>query len=323
MSSAFHSLTLGSNTRRKAPNAPAHGQRDAKRQKIKTTVKETTSAHAADKERALPPDLDFFGTSKASSSKRPDQPVNDQDSDEDASEASGSGGSSSSDDDDDEDEDEPAPPPQKITISAPTARLLPSSFHSFLELLSHPLPARPLTEHTRKLLARNLRRHGMRTMWGVQGATSGAMLGLGLGRDESVDVVCVAPTGSGKTLAYLLPMLMQLGRPARSLRADGVEEGQGIRSIVVLPTHELATQIYQEALKLAMPSRGRAEGKGKGKGKGKEDHWRIIMLEKSTEAAVISSASSSDEGALGIDVLVTTPERLHALVEAEKVALER
>lgn len=321
MSSAFHALTLGSFTRRKAPAIQTQAQRSAKRQRH-------TSGPAHDQnapeDRALPADLDFFGTGggKASSSKMSGGDLKQavQGSSDDESDSADPDSDSEEDDEDDE-EDAPAPPAQKITISSPSPRSLPSSFHSFLELLSQPLPRRPIGEATRRTLARNLKRHGMRTMWGVQGATSGALLGLGLEKKAaSVDVVCVAPTGSGKTLAYLLPLIMQLGRPARSLLADSEssEEGHGIRAIVILPTHELATQIYQEAVKLTMPPSG-------SKGKGKEEQWRIIMLEKSTEAAVVASAPTTEDGerVLGIDILVSTPERLHALVEGEKIRLGR
>ena len=49
------------------------------------------------------------------------------------------------------------------------------------------------------------------------------------------DVIAVAQTGTGKTAAYLLPVLSLLG--------DYSRRGDGIRCIVMVPTHELAKQI--------------------------------------------------------------------------------
>ncbi|MDE6643034.1 MAG: DEAD/DEAH box helicase [Muribaculaceae bacterium] len=49
------------------------------------------------------------------------------------------------------------------------------------------------------------------------------------------DVIAVAQTGTGKTAAYLLPVLSLLG--------DIPRRGDGIRCIVMVPTHELAKQI--------------------------------------------------------------------------------
>jgi len=148
-------------------------------------------------------------------------------------------------------------------------------------------------------------------------------------------MLVVAPTGSGKTLSYLLPLILKLGIPARRLSiasSDADEDGTGIRSIVLLPTHELATQIYNEILKLVTPTRSASHaGKDDTHKLKKEQAWRIMLLEKATEAAVIASSPSSlapqeeeqaKEGKrLGIDVLVATPERLHSLVEKGKVDL--
>lgn len=61
-----------------------------------------------------------------------------------------------------------------------------------------------------------------------------------------VDLLTVAPTGSGKTIAFLIPIINALlseGKPA-----DGEE---GPRAVILAPTRELASQIVNEARKLA------------------------------------------------------------------------
>ncbi|KAJ2610098.1 RNA-dependent ATPase rok1, partial [Coemansia sp. RSA 1694] len=49
------------------------------------------------------------------------------------------------------------------------------------------------------------------------------------------DLIANAPTGSGKTLAFLLAILHQIHSP----------EKEGFRAVIVSPTRELATQIYE------------------------------------------------------------------------------
>lgn len=57
---------------------------------------------------------------------------------------------------------------------------------------------------------------------------------------ESRDLCVCAPTGSGKTLAYALPVIQGLSRmPFRKLRA-----------LVVVPTRDLATQVYFTSIAL-------------------------------------------------------------------------
>lgn len=58
---------------------------------------------------------------------------------------------------------------------------------------------------------------------------------------NSREIMACAPTGSGKTIAYLFPVLCHIKEPKR----------QGIRSLVLAPTRELARQIYLEAIRLS------------------------------------------------------------------------
>eukprot|EP00434_Breviolum_minutum_P009849 symbB.v1.2.008675.t1/scaffold539.1/size189864/7 len=58
------------------------------------------------------------------------------------------------------------------------------------------------------------------------------------------DIIGIARTGSGKTLAYLYPAYLWMSRRAQT----------GIRSLLLAPTRELATQIHEEATKFAKAS---------------------------------------------------------------------
>lgn len=137
--------------------------------------------------------------------------------------------------------------------------------------------------------------------------------------------MCVAPTGSGKTLSYLLPTLVSLGQPGRKLGAD---KAKGVRALIVVPTHDLAVQIHSVFKAITEGSR-----------------WRSFVLSKATEVAVCASApgtsapaADSDEeseaestgsvnefapksSGIAVDLLISTPERLHHLLDAGKVSL--
>ncbi len=59
-----------------------------------------------------------------------------------------------------------------------------------------------------------------------------------------IDLLTVAPTGSGKTIAFLIPVI-------NALLKEGSKGKDGPRAVVVAPTRELASQIVNEARKLA------------------------------------------------------------------------
>lgn len=237
----------------------------------------------------LPPSLNFFGDSKAQ------QDESDDGSESDASSSSSSSSAASI----------PEPPKQKITLTGPDP--LPTSLGTDLESLFEK------DDTLKKPVLRNLAAANIRSLWGVQCAVGGSLL-------DGQDTMCVAPTGSGKTLAYFLPLLVQLKAPSRKMD----DKDQGIRSLVVVPTHDLAVQIHQ-VLSAILPPK-----------------WRALVLSKATQKAVCESApgpkfgkgedaESADEseeegereGNLGIDFLISTPERLHKLIDEGLVSLAK
>lgn len=92
------------------------------------------------------------------------------------------------------------------------------------------------------------------------------------------DLIACAPTGSGKTLAYSIPVVQSLKQ----------HSNKGIRCLVISPTKELATQIYNETLKL----------------KGRD--LSIGILTKATAAKMKYDTMSKQN----YDILISTPLRL-------------
>ncbi len=110
---------------------------------------------------------------------------------------------------------------------------------------------------------------------------------------EQADLRITAETGSGKTLAYLLPLLQQLF----SLRRRGKES----RALVLLPTRELATQVYAVCRELIRDSGMRVQLVTGGENFGEQ----LKQLQQPPE------------------VVVATPGRLLKLVEQEGIDLSQ
>ncbi|ANB13807.1 RNA-dependent ATPase ROK1 [Sugiyamaella lignohabitans] len=104
------------------------------------------------------------------------------------------------------------------------------------------------------------------------------------------DLIACAPTGSGKTLAFSIPLVQSLKE----------HKTTGIRCLIVSPTKELATQIYNEVVKL---SRGR--------------DLNICILTKAAAAKFRNDALSRQK----FDILITTPLRLVDAVKSEIIDL--
>ncbi len=97
-------------------------------------------------------------------------------------------------------------------------------------------------------------------------------------------LVC-APTGSGKTAAYLVPLVHQLGEHKR----------RGFRAVVVVPTRELALQIFREAQLLASCR-----------------NLRVLVLDNVGNKKKFTPAKAGR-----YDILISTPNRLVYLLKEE------
>jgi superfamily II DNA/RNA helicase len=114
------------------------------------------------------------------------------------------------------------------------------------------------------------------------------------------DIMAGAQTGTGKTAAFALPILHKLLalREANPLAADEV---QPLRALVLVPTRELAQQVYKSFVKYGDDS----------------------GLSCAIAYGGISINAQIDALAEGVDVLVATPGRLLDLMHKQAVSLSQ
>ena len=101
---------------------------------------------------------------------------------------------------------------------------------------------------------------------------------------EGEDVMAVAPTGTGKTAAFAIPMIEKMLQSKRT--------GPGIRSLVMVPTRELAKQISDVVDTIAIKTKVSCLGLYGGV----DQYAQIKVLEKR------------------LDILVATPGRMFDLI---------
>lgn len=109
------------------------------------------------------------------------------------------------------------------------------------------------------------------------------------------DVLAIAQTGTGKTAAFAIPIINELHNRGKLRRPDG------IKCVVLVPTHELAIQVQEVFEKLSRHTRVRSYALIGGV----EQDPQIAQLEK------------------GFDVLVATPGRLFDLRSQGHLRLNR
>lgn len=108
------------------------------------------------------------------------------------------------------------------------------------------------------------------------------------------DVLAIAQTGTGKTAAFAIPVINLLHRAKRSRRSDG------IKCVIMVPTHELAIQINEVFMDIGRHSLVKSYAIFGGV----EQDPQIRQLQK------------------GIDVLIATPGRLFDLVSQGHLELK-
>ncbi len=67
---------------------------------------------------------------------------------------------------------------------------------------------------------------------------------------EGHDVLATAATGTGKTLSFLIPMIERMDRAPLDAPAPGKKQLKPIRSLILLPTRELAMQVLENYSKI-------------------------------------------------------------------------
>ena len=109
------------------------------------------------------------------------------------------------------------------------------------------------------------------------------------------DVLAIAQTGTGKTAAFAIPLISMLGRKKRR------ERGEGVRAIVMAPTHELAIQISEVINKIA----------------------RYTSIECLCLHGGVEQEPQIEKLKKGVDILVCTPGRLFDLNHQGYINLRR
>lgn len=156
---------------------------------------------------------------------------------------------------------------------------------------------------------------------------------------EGRDLIAMAPTGSGKTLAYLVPLLHHIFQIKAQLSGSTQSSPPGPAAVILSPTRELATQIYDETRRLlnATPealrlreeeacstivsTNGRKKKSKKGRGANETGDVKLALLTggekiRPIEATKTGSYLTGGRGAK-FDIVIATPLRLLKAIEAE------
>ncbi len=137
-------------------------------------------------------------------------------------------------------------------------------------------------------IKKNLERQGFRRPTDIQYKAIPPIM-------KGEDVLAIAQTGTGKTAAFAIPVINKIQRAKKDKRADG------IKCLVMAPTHELAEQI-SEVFKFIAHKTG----------------VRITGIYGGVEQAPQIEKLQS-----GVDILVATPGRLFDLVSQGYINLRR
>uniref|UniRef100_A0A8C7F4C0 RNA helicase n=1 Tax=Oncorhynchus kisutch TaxID=8019 RepID=A0A8C7F4C0_ONCKI len=84
---------------------------------------------------------------------------------------------------------------------------------------------------------------------------------------KGYNILCAAETGSGKTLSYLLPVIHKL-QAEKAADSESIETTPRTRSVIIVPSRELADQVSAVARSLCGPFRLMVKTVGGGRGVG-------------------------------------------------------
>eukprot|EP00871_Galdieria_phlegrea_P001851 jgi/Galph1/2667/GphlegSOOS_G1354.1 len=117
------------------------------------------------------------------------------------------------------------------------------------------------------------------------------------------DLIGIASTGSGKTIVFLLPLLMMVWEAERKL---SLKPGEGPLGLIICPSRELASQIYENALRFLK---------------------HIFNDDGTVLRCILAIGGVSIREQLenireGVHICVGTPGRLHDLLKRKKLHLE-
>lgn len=136
-------------------------------------------------------------------------------------------------------------------------------------------------------------------------------------------------TGSGKTLSFLIPLVERL------LKAEEPNKKYHVRSIVLAPTKELATQIYdvlQSLLGFHAPSAGYLQHFNKRQSRDEDDNSEddtgppagpYIIPQLAIGGRVKLQEDLATFAALNPNVLIGTPKRLLEMLDSSRVVIKR
>ncbi|KAL3481942.1 P-loop containing nucleoside triphosphate hydrolase protein [Aspergillus californicus] len=135
------------------------------------------------------------------------------------------------------------------------------------------------------------------------------------------DLLVVAPTGSGKTLSFMIPVINKIVR-----HHHAQSDERGIFSVVVAPTKELASQIVNEARKLALGTGVKITLMQKNmRVVDRDDEIKENILDENdselSESESDEKTASKEKGEIPItksDILVSTPLMLVNSLSANK-----
>lgn len=137
-------------------------------------------------------------------------------------------------------------------------------------------------------IKKNLERQGFRRPTDIQYKAIPPIM-------KGEDVLAIAQTGTGKTAAFAIPVINKIQRAKKDRRADG------IKCLVMAPTHELAEQISEVFKFIAHKTGVKVTG-------------IIGGVEQAPQIEKLQS---------GVDILVATPGRLFDLVSQGYINLRR